>query len=344
MTTPGWYNDEQDGRLARWHDGSGWTAHTLVIADWQGQNEPPPPAGNVLTAADDDPVTWDYDDTTVVPDDSAWDGLWPDEYDSDDDTMVPRHSAGPAGVDWTRYAIPAAVVGILLLAFLVLQLGKDEGNGGDKDLDAQETSTLGDIDEAVAEARRGLALSIGVTDGDLKALIRGLCDVAEGGPTDAVAHDAALAVSTADQLAPVLAAAARGSADYCPAATGAGGAVDEIAAAAALQLAQTQTTLPDGSTVVDPASDGSGASSSSKKPGSTTQPTAAAGSTVKRTETRSNTSTNNTTPTGNVTRGDEDVVGNTNTNNQTVKTTITAPPPTSTTTTTAEPTTGAEPT
>src|SRR5215207_9708430 len=43
MTAPGWYNDEQDPTLARWHDGAGWTEHTMVKADWSGPGNPPAP-------------------------------------------------------------------------------------------------------------------------------------------------------------------------------------------------------------------------------------------------------------------------------------------------------------
>jgi hypothetical protein len=44
MTEPGWYNDEQDPSLARWHDGVDWTDRTVRKADWIGVGEPPPPA------------------------------------------------------------------------------------------------------------------------------------------------------------------------------------------------------------------------------------------------------------------------------------------------------------
>lgn len=43
MTTPGWYNDEQDPARARWHDGERWTPHTVAKADWEGRGMPPPP-------------------------------------------------------------------------------------------------------------------------------------------------------------------------------------------------------------------------------------------------------------------------------------------------------------
>lgn len=42
-TTPGWYKDHDDERLARWHDGNRFTEHTMVMADWQGPGSPPPP-------------------------------------------------------------------------------------------------------------------------------------------------------------------------------------------------------------------------------------------------------------------------------------------------------------
>lgn len=43
MTDPGWYNDERDPALARWHDGSGWTDHTMPKGSWAGPGSPPPP-------------------------------------------------------------------------------------------------------------------------------------------------------------------------------------------------------------------------------------------------------------------------------------------------------------
>lgn len=43
MAQPGWYNDPRDAALARWHDGTGWTEHTVVKADWAGRGRPPPP-------------------------------------------------------------------------------------------------------------------------------------------------------------------------------------------------------------------------------------------------------------------------------------------------------------
>lgn len=43
--TPSWYADPDDPALARWHDGTGWTDFTMVIAEWTGSGPPPPPEG-----------------------------------------------------------------------------------------------------------------------------------------------------------------------------------------------------------------------------------------------------------------------------------------------------------
>lgn len=40
----GWFSDARDPALARWHDGTDWTEHTMVKADWRGTGSPPPPA------------------------------------------------------------------------------------------------------------------------------------------------------------------------------------------------------------------------------------------------------------------------------------------------------------
>ena len=45
MAAAGWYNDESDRELARWHDGVGWTEHVVVKAEWEALGyAPPPPA------------------------------------------------------------------------------------------------------------------------------------------------------------------------------------------------------------------------------------------------------------------------------------------------------------
>ncbi len=43
QSAPGWYQDHDDPRLARWWDGEHWTEHTLVLADQDWSTEPAPP-------------------------------------------------------------------------------------------------------------------------------------------------------------------------------------------------------------------------------------------------------------------------------------------------------------
>lgn len=43
MAQAGWYNDEHDRTLARWHDGERWTEHVVDKAAWEAYGQPPPP-------------------------------------------------------------------------------------------------------------------------------------------------------------------------------------------------------------------------------------------------------------------------------------------------------------
>ena len=38
----GWYQDPKDPTRGRWHDGDGWTDHTVLLADHQDELPPPP--------------------------------------------------------------------------------------------------------------------------------------------------------------------------------------------------------------------------------------------------------------------------------------------------------------
>ena len=41
MAKAGWYNDESDPTLARWHDGAGWTDHVIAKGYWEAIGEEP---------------------------------------------------------------------------------------------------------------------------------------------------------------------------------------------------------------------------------------------------------------------------------------------------------------
>ena len=57
QSAPGWYQDHDDPRLARWWDGERWTEHTLVLADQDWTTEPPAPAGSTRFPVDTGSVT-----------------------------------------------------------------------------------------------------------------------------------------------------------------------------------------------------------------------------------------------------------------------------------------------
>jgi hypothetical protein len=356
----GWYNDEVDPALARWHDGEQWTAHTLLKDHWHGPGEPPPPpaddpwiarfgaidrtpepATEALDAFDDgeDLVMWG---TTSAGDHFAADPHHldrADPYDEYDYGYQPAHVR--RAIDWQRYAAPLAGVAALVIALVAFQVVRDDGDHAD--LPTERTAALGDIEEAVANARQGLAVP--VADGDLKALIRGLCDVGAGGSIQPVAADAAISVSDPAALSPVLAAAARGASDLCPDDTArATGAVDDIVAAAALQVpaATTTTITPITTQGSADAVGGSGSASSTRSSSSSTKSGSANASgnksnTVTRSETRSQTSTNPGGIESSSGKGDVTDVGNVGNQNQTTNTVVTPPPTTASTDTTAAP-------
>jgi hypothetical protein len=374
--TEGWYNDEADPAIARWYDGTGWTSHTMVKAEWAGPGEPPPPGSEAWFVDGPDVDRHDPALYATVPridtDDQSFAGassartatitappvmahapfdqelggydddveMWgarpvgahfaSDDplFDPDDDYEYGGYPVARPGIDWGRFGAPLAGVAALVVALLAFQLVKDDG--GDPKGPVESASSVSAIDGAVERARQGLAVD--VTDGDLKALIRGLCDVAEGGPVAPVAGDAAIAVDDPSQLTGLMAAAARGAADYCPASTAASnGAVDDVVAAAGLQITTT-TVAPVETTQVDSTA-GDASSGSSKKGSSASASSGTARSSsnggVVRTESRSQSSTN---PAGLPGTGgssqDQVDVGNIGNNRQVVDTVVTSPPPT----------------
>ncbi len=57
QSAPGWYQDHDDPRLARWWDGERWTEHTLVLDEQDWSTEPEPPAGATRFPVDTGSVT-----------------------------------------------------------------------------------------------------------------------------------------------------------------------------------------------------------------------------------------------------------------------------------------------
>ena len=110
MTAPGWYNDEQDPRLARWHDGTGWTAHTMVKADWSGPGDPPPPG-----AATPPPAGPPLGRQDPVPAQRSW-------LEDPPELIEPPRREGPSG----HLVVAILSLTTVLICLLVLQRLEDD--------------------------------------------------------------------------------------------------------------------------------------------------------------------------------------------------------------------------
>ena len=187
MGEAGWFNDESDPALARWHDGERWTEHTVVKADWAGPDAPPPPPAPA-------PPAW-------VP------GNRPPDVAPHPRSAKDRYLGWPR---WARIAAPAAA-GLLAISALGSLAGDDEGDGR---VDTSEAASAGDalpsIDEATASALEDL--DVDVSHARLVGLVRELCD---GSPRNA-ARALATITQDADDQRDVLHAAGGAAEDACP--------------------------------------------------------------------------------------------------------------------------------
>jgi hypothetical protein len=197
MGEPGWYNDDADPMLARWHDGERWTEHTLLKASWPGPGKPPPPVEPAPTLwiptdrPDPAPVTSTLPPPPPLPPNRS---------------LKDRYLGWP---QWARIAGPVAV-GLVVLAAV------GSGTGDDGDDGRVETSTdVGDAEAvSVSEAASSALddLDIDVSRGEMIVLVTALCD--------ASSEDGATALSAitseADDQAEVLDAAGGAAEDACP--------------------------------------------------------------------------------------------------------------------------------
>jgi hypothetical protein len=157
VTEPGWYNDELDADLARWHDGSGWTSHTLVKADWRGPGAPPPPLQPAFAPAPE-PTMW-------MPSAHAA----PSPYELDDVVMsrtgmVDRYRTMPM---WARVAGPAVAAAIVLGAV-------SSNDGGNTDDPSGPVATIVvPMDEAIEIAQSQIDTT--VSDLAIRRLIEAMC-------------------------------------------------------------------------------------------------------------------------------------------------------------------------
>jgi hypothetical protein len=179
QSAPGWYQDHDDPRLARWWDGDRWTEHTLVLdeQDWSTEPDPPqtgtrfptPSTGEVpvvepvpeggfeedIYAPIRDP--WGEEEVAADPVTTAWsepDGVWgaggtaaiaanPGWDDGGVDTSwADVGRTRPRGVQsWPTWAKAAVPIGVLVAVLLLLGVAGALDGGDDGTTTTSSTST-----------------------------------------------------------------------------------------------------------------------------------------------------------------------------------------------------------
>jgi hypothetical protein len=186
--TPGWYLDRDDPALARWHDGTDWTEHTLVIADQEPGSEPPPPPA------------------VRRPSDAQ---LQRERVAAADEKRAAREARAAGGFPrWAPIAV-AVVVGVLAAgAFAMI-------SGGDDDPTTVDTKGVS-IDDALEIARdAGFPTQIG--DARASGLIEDLCEAAERpARTASLSSDLEKLPLQPAQLTTAIDALGDGAKAYCP--------------------------------------------------------------------------------------------------------------------------------
>jgi hypothetical protein len=187
--TPGWYLDRDDPSLARWHDGTDWTEHTLVIADQEPGSEPPPPPA------------------VRRPSDAQ---LQRERVAAAEEKKAQKEARAAGGFPkWAPIAV-AVVVGILAAGLFATLSGDDDDDP--TTLDTQGVS----IEEALETARdAGFPSQIG--DSRARGLIEDLCEAAERPARTATlsAELERLPLQPA-QLRRAISALGEGAEAYCP--------------------------------------------------------------------------------------------------------------------------------
>ena len=208
MAEAGWYKDAQDPSLARWHDGTDWTEHTLVIADQTPGVMPPPPyipppEPAWEPPAGPEPVGWATEPTPKVPTNPTY--------------VAPLAADEVAHPPWFkrgRYLVP------LGLLAAVIGLGAVAGGDEDEGTSATTTSTtaveFNALDEAVEIAQAGLFVNL--RDARVESLIEDLCDAAADGAPEPIAARLVRQqeIETEGDLRNVVESVGDGAAVYCP--------------------------------------------------------------------------------------------------------------------------------
>jgi hypothetical protein len=181
VSRAGWFNDDVDPTIARWHDGEQWTEHTLLKGLWTSAHPPPPPGERP-------PTPW-------VP---AYRQALP--------TRGPSlaHRLRRRFLDWPRWArIATPVVATLLPISAVGTVAMDSGHPQHTDSGAQTQPAPEDPKVDVVEVEE--------PPSPLDALVDELCDESP----DAAAALEAISTDPEEQLA-ALKAATEAAREACP--------------------------------------------------------------------------------------------------------------------------------
>jgi hypothetical protein len=277
QSAPGWYQDHDDPRLARWWDGERWTEHTLVLdeQDWSTEPAPPqtgtrfptPSTGEVpvvetvpeagfeedIYAPIRDP--WGEDE---VPDEvatTAWsspDEVWgaggtaaiatnPAWDNSGTDTSWTEDGRrGPGGVaGWPSWAKVAVPLGVLALVLLLASVTGAFGGNDDNGTTttSSTTSTVVSLGDAAQTALRA-AGDGPFTLSTFTTLIPLTCDSAASNTPTNVTDRIVLLNYDADTVDKLINGLTAGTNEYCP---------DDMAKSPGF-LAQVQTAVAGGTT------------------------------------------------------------------------------------------------
>ena len=256
QSAPGWYQDHDDPRLARWWDGERWTEHTLVLdeQDWSTEPAPPqtgtrfptPSTGEVpvvetlpeggfeedIYAPIRDP--WGEEEVAEEVAPTAWsspDEVWGagvastiaanpawDDGGTDISWTQDGRRGGPGGVaGWPTWAKVGLPLGVLALVLLLA--GVTGALGGDDDGGTTTTSSTSSSVLSLGDAAQAALEAAGngpFTLSTFTTLIPLTCDAASNNTPANLTDRIVLLGYDADTVGKLVSGLRAGTEEYCP--------------------------------------------------------------------------------------------------------------------------------
>jgi hypothetical protein len=193
----GWYNDPSDPALARWHDGEGFTEHTVVKAQWA--SAPPPPTSAPPSPPEPEPTTWM---PATTPPSALPPPPPPELLAATPPAGAPGGARTAASIGeryrawprWGRIAAPIAAIAVLIGGVAAAQSSGDDGKV-DTAAPTSTASTATTVVSTTANAAASLAsaageargrLPFGVSQAAMEHVILALCDGGVATSADAI--------------------------------------------------------------------------------------------------------------------------------------------------------------